>query len=302
MHTLNQDYGMPGILVFSSGKGGMPVAHISNHLGSASIALQGAHILSFQAKGEDELIWMSEDASFASKKSLRGGVPVCWPWFGPHQIDSSLPAHGYARTCLWKPIASQALNDGSTYLCFELNHDSVDKHLQVHPLHVKLHITVGTTLCLQLETTNTGDTPYALSEALHTYFKVGDVRNVHIQGLDGCDYLDKTNDFVRKQQQGDVIISQETDRVYLDATSCLRIHDAELQRTIIIESEHSHTVIVWNPWIDTANKMGDLGQNGYLNMLCVETANAAQNTIMLAPNENHRMRCEYRIESPCLTL
>jgi len=296
IQTLNQHYAIPDILSFSLGKGDMPVAHISNALGSASIALQGAHVLSFQPQGEAELIWMSEDATFAAKKSLRGGVPVCWPWFGAHATDASLPAHGYARTVQWKPIASKALDDGSTYLCFELDHATVGENLQVHPLHVQLHITVGTSLRLELETKNCGDTAYQLSEAMHTYFNVGDVRHINIKGLDGCDFLDKTDGFLRKKQQGDITICEETDRVYLDTCSEIRIIDTLLQRTIVIESEHAHSVIVWNPWIETANKMGDLGQDGYLNMLCVETANAVDNIIQLAAGETHRMACDYRIE------
>jgi len=294
--TLNQHYGIADVLSFALGKGDMPVAHISNDLGSASIALQGAHILSFQPKGENGLIWMSEDATFAPKKSLRGGVPVCWPWFGPHETDTSLPAHGYARTVSWKPVTSKILDDGSTYICFELDHATVDKRLQVHALTVQLHITVGSSLRLELETKNCGDTPYLLSEAMHTYFKVGDIREISINGLNGCEYLDKTDNFSRKQQQGDVAIAAETDRVYLNTGSCVRIHDLKLQRTIVIESEHSQSVIVWNPWIETAAKMGDLGQEGYLNMLCVETANAVDNTVTLPAGETHRMCCTYSLE------
>ncbi|MDQ6953101.1 MAG: D-hexose-6-phosphate mutarotase [Mariprofundaceae bacterium] len=296
MNTLNQQYGIANTLSFTLGQGDMPVAKISNDLGSASIALQGAHVLSFQPKGEDDLIWMSDDVSFAPQKSLRGGVPICWPWFGPHATEKTLPAHGYARTVNWKPIASKALDDGSTYLCFELDHTGVAENLQVHPLQVTLHITVGSRLQLRLETKNCGGSAYQLSEAMHTYFKVGDVRQVRVEGLDGREYLDKTDHFARKQQQGDVCIEQEIDRVYLNTSGQLRICDAALHRTLVIDSEQSHATIVWNPWIETANKMGDLGKDGYLQMLCVETANAAENTISLAAGERHQMSCTYSVE------
>jgi len=296
MNTLNQQYVIANTLAFTLGKGDMPIAQISNDLGSASIALQGAHVLNFQPKGEDNIIWMSDEATFAPKKSLRGGVPVCWPWFGPHITEKTLPAHGYARTVNWKPVASKSLDDGSTYLCFELDHTGVAENLQVHSLQATLHITVGSCLQLCLETKNCGDSAYKLSEAMHTYFAVGDVRQVRVEGLDGCEYLDKTDGFARKHQQGDVCIEQETDRVYLDTSAQLRICDAALHRTIVIDSEQSHSAIVWNPWVETANKMGDLGQDGYLNMLCVETANAADNTITLAAGETHRMGCTYSVE------
>jgi len=296
LKTLNEQLGIANVLTFEQGKGDMPVANIHNALGSASIALQGAHVLSFKPKGEDEVIWMSEHATFAERKSLRGGIPVCWPWFGPHSTEASWPAHGYARTVHWHPSASKTLDDGSTYLCFELDASDVAEHFHVHSLQVALHITVGTHLELRLESKNGGDAPYALSEALHTYFHVGDVRQVRVEGLNDCQYLDKMDDFARKQQDGDVLIKQETDRVYLNTGGKLHIHDAALNRTIVIENKDSHSTIVWNPWIETAEKMGDLGEDGYLNMLCVETANAADNTIELAAGESHSMSCIYRIE------
>jgi len=296
MKNLNEQHGIANILEFTLGQGDMPVANIHNEVGSASIALQGAHVLSFKPKGEDDLIWMSEDATFAPKKSLRGGVPICWPWFGPHATEQTLPAHGYARTVGWNPVSAKVLDNGATYLCFELDHGKVDEDLQVHALEVKLHITVGSSLKLRLETKNCGDVDYVLSEATHTYFNVGDVRQVRVEGLNGCEYLDKTDNFTRKHQDGDVSIEQETDRVYLNTSAELRICDAALSRTIVIENEQSHSAIVWNPWIETAEKMGDLGQDGYLHMLCVETANAADNAVTLASGEIHSMSCLYRIE------
>ena len=296
VETLNQDWGISDRLVFALGKGDMPVVNIQNELGRASIALQGAHVLSFQPTGEDEVIWMSEDATFAPGKSLRGGMPVCWPWFGAHESDSSLPGHGYARTVHWKPVSTKQLDDGNTYICLELDHSTVAEKLKVHALDVQLHINVGHTLRITLETRNTGDHSYNLSEALHTYFHVGDVREVRVQGLDGAAYLDKMDDFARKQQNGDITIDAETDRVYLDVGSEIRIIDPVLQRTIIIASEHSHSAIIWNPWVATAQKMGDLGPDGYLKMLCVETANAADNVIFLEAGKHHQMSFEYRIE------
>ncbi len=292
----NQTFGIANILHVDAGKGGLPVVHIHNALGEATIALQGAHILHFCPKGEQPIIWMSDDACFAAKKSLRGGVPICWPWFGAHEDNAKLPAHGYARTSDWLPTASQQHDDGTTSIRFTLNHDAVDSGLQVHPLRVDLDIRVGSSLNIRLNTTNMGATEYRLSEALHTYFHVGDVEKVQIKGLDGCDYLDKTADFQRKQQQGAVTIHQEVDRVYLDTPAQLCIEDEALKRNIIIESTGSHSAVVWNPWQETAQKMGDLGQAGYQHMLCVETANAADDSILLGAGNHHIMEATYRIE------
>jgi len=297
LESFNEKFGINGQVEFSTGKGDMPVVQISNELGEASVTLQGAHVLGFQASGEAPLIWMSDEASYAPGKSLRGGVPVCWPWFGPHATDSSLPGHGPARTADWKPVASEALSDGRTMVSFEMIETNKTREMCVHPLRVQLHVTVGSSLSLEMETTNPGDSTFTLGEALHTYFRVGDVRLAHIEGLNGCEYIDKMDGAARKTQNGPVTISEETDRIYLGTGSHAEIVDPNMGRKIVIQSSGSASTVVWNPWIETAAKMGDLGPDGYLNMLCVETANAADDVIALAAGATHRMAADYSSES-----
>jgi len=297
LDQLNKQFGIAGQLQFVSGPGDMPVAEIENKLGKASVALQGAHVLGFQAAGQEPIIWMSGEATYAPGKSLRGGVPICWPWFGPHGSDSTLPGHGPARTVNWKPVASEALNDGSTKVSFELVETEKTRQQIPHPLRVQLHVTVGNSLGLEMETTNLGKVPFTLGEALHTYFLVGDVRLAHVEGLDGCEYIDKMDGGVRKHQQGPVSISAEADRIYLGTGSRSEIVDPAMGRKIVIESRGSASMVVWNPWIKTAEKMGDLGPDGYLKMLCVETANAADDVVKLAPGATHRMFAGYSSEA-----
>ncbi len=289
----NQDYGITNQLNFSLGKGDMPIAEISNDLCQASIGLQGAHVLGFQAKGEEALIWMSPEAVFAAGKSLRGGVPICWPWFGPHASDASLPGHGPARTVNWVPIASTANADGSTLISFEMAQSASTVQLCAHQLRVQLHVTMGNSLNLVLETTNLGLSPFTLGQALHTYFSVGDVSQAYIEGLDGCEYIDKMDEGARKQQSGQVNITSETDRIYLGTSKRCEVVDVSMRRKIIIRSDGSASTVVWNPWIETAQKMGDLGQNGYLKMLCVETSNAADDVVSLAAGSTHRLEANY---------
>jgi len=286
LQTLNDRFAINDHLQFVVGHGGMPIVAINNALGKASIALQGAHLLDFQAEGEQPLIWMSDDATFAAGKSLRGGIPVCWPWFGPHPTDSSQPSHGPARTTMWSPVSTASLNDGSHAIT--LAWEPADSSLQV-----KLHITIGSLLSLTLETTNRGSDSVELSEALHSYFRVGDVRQAYIEGLESCDYIDKVDGFTRKQQHGAITISTETDRIYLNTQQQCAIIDPSMQRKIIITSAGSQSTVVWNPWIEQAAKMGDLGQDGYLHMLCVETANAADNVIQLAAGSSHSLTATY---------
>jgi len=293
----NETYGIADQLKFTAGKGDLPIVVIENDLAHASIALQGAHVLSFQANGEAPLIWMSEDAKFVPGKSLRGGIPICWPWFGPHATDESMPAHGCARTNNWKPVASAQNDDGSTSVSFELMQTEKTKALCSHPLNVQLHLTVGTHLHLILETTNLGDTSFTLGQALHTYFQVGDVSKASIDGFEGKEYIDKVKsqgDYgVHKIQQGPINIASEVDRIYLNTGKRSEIIDPVLKRKIIIACEGSASTVVWNPWIDIATRMGDLGPDGYLKMLCVETTNAADDLIELAAGATHRLVADY---------
>ncbi|MDQ6998667.1 MAG: D-hexose-6-phosphate mutarotase [Mariprofundus sp.] len=293
LEQMNNDFGIDGQVTFLAGKGGMPMVEIGNALGDASVALQGAHVLNFQAKGQQPLIWMSDEATHAPGKSLRGGVPICWPWFGPHATDASLPGHGPARTVDWKPVESVALSDGRNKVSFEMIENDKTRAACAHPLRVRLHITVGSSLLLEMETTNLGDSTFTLGEALHTYFLVGDVREAQIKGLDGSIYIDKMDGSVRKEQNGAVAISGEVDRIYLDTGVKSEIIDPVMARKIIIKCSGSASTVVWNPWVATANKMGDLGPDGYLNMLCVETVNAADDVVALAAGATHRMIADY---------
>jgi len=293
----NEQFGIKGQVVFVEGPGGLPVVEIHNDLGEASVALQGAHVLGFRARGQQPLIWMSDAARYAPGKSLRGGVPICWPWFGPHLSEPSLPGHGPARTEDWKPAGSEALADGRTRVSFEFVDSDRTRQMIGHKLAAQLHVTVGCNLQLELETTNLDDRPYTLSDALHTYFLVGDVREVHIEGLHDCQYVDKMDAGNCKRQFGNLSITEQTDRIYLGTGSRCEIADPVMGRKIAIESAGSASTVVWNPWTETAEKMGDLGPSGHLRMLCVETANAGEDAVQLAPGASHRLSAEYSSRS-----
>jgi len=293
LQALNEQFAIADQIQFTAGKGSLPIAVVHNAFGKASIALQGAHVLDFQADNEQPLIWMSDEATFAAGKSLRGGIPVCWPWFGPHSSDSSLPSHGPARTSPWQPVATASLDDGTSSITFALEQTERVRQACAHPLQLQLHVTVGSMLSLTLETTNLGDDVFVLGNALHSYFLVGDVRKVHIDGLESCDYLDKVDDFARKQQLGAVTITSETDRIYLDTKSRCSIVDPVMKRKIMITSEGSASTVVWNPWMEQATKMGDLGNDGYLKMLCVENTNTASDVVHLAAGATHCLTTTY---------
>jgi len=296
IQELNQRFGLADKLVFTTTESGMPVARINTALCQAAMTLQGAQVYSWIPSGEREVIWTSTQAKFAPGKSLRGGVPICWPWFGPHAERKELPAHGFARTVNWTVKDSRLLSDGRVFIGFELNLDSAMREMWPHACQAELQITLGSALELALITTNSGQQVFELGEALHTYFNVGDIRQVNISGLEDTTYLDKVDAFARKQQSGSITIDQEVDRVYLDTEQECVIHDASLQRRIHIRKQGSRSTVVWNPWQAKADAMGDMGDAGYLHMLCVESANAAENVVSVAPGKAHSMTVTYFVE------
>jgi D-hexose-6-phosphate mutarotase len=292
---LNTRFAIAGRLRFEDMEGGFTVAVVSTAFAEAKIAVQGAHVMSYRLKGHEPLIWLSKLAKFAPGKSIRGGVPVCWPWFGPHASNAQFPGHGFARTVPWRLVEAAELPDGRIRLQFELIHSESTRAQWPHESVVRNTITVGQELEVELATTNTGAVPFTLGQALHTYFTVGDIRQTTVAGLEGCDYLDKVDGGKRKRQDGPVVFTQETDRIYLGTRGCCGIVDPVLDRTILITSTGSRSTIVWNPWIAKAEKMGDFGPDGHLGMVCVETANADADVIQLAPGATHRMAAQYRI-------
>ena len=294
---LNARFGIPHQVNFKEGPGGLAVAEVNNSRASAVIALQGAQVMSWAPHGAQPVIWLSPAAKFTPGKSMRGGVPVCWPWFGPHVGEAGFPAHGFARTAQWAPLKTEALAEGGTRLVFALSAGEHSRAQWPHATPLECHISVGDTLEIDLVTRNDGAAPVTIGQALHTYFTVSDIRRVTVIGLDGCPYLDKVDGGKRKRQSGAVYFDGETDRIYLDSSEDCVIEDPGLQRRIRISKHGSRSTVVWNPWMDKAAKMGDMGDDGYLRMLCVESANAADDVVSIAPGAEHHLWVRYSLEA-----
>ena len=283
-------------LRFKIGKGDIPIVEIQNEQASATISLQGAHVLSWKPANEVEVIWLSSDATFALGKSVRGGLPICWPWFGAHESNTSFPAHGFARTVLWQVIDTKVLPAGETQITFKLDTTQLDENLrQMWPqaTTAKYRLTIAKTLTMELTTYNNSDEAIVIGQALHTYFNINEISKTTVYGLEDKTYLDKTEDFSAKMQDGPIIIDKEVDRVYLDTTDDVVIDDKK--RKIVIKKQGSHSTIVWNPWKDVADKMGDLGKDGYQKMLCVESANAADDVVTIKAGESNTLLVTYEI-------
>ncbi|MCK4834195.1 MAG: D-hexose-6-phosphate mutarotase [Gammaproteobacteria bacterium] len=299
MELLNEKFALKNgnnYLCFKTGKGETPVIDIKNEFASAVISMQGAHLLSWIPEGEEDVIWLSDDAIFKPGKSIRGGIPVCWPWFGGHKTIKGFPAHGFARTTPWEIICTEVLDDGRTRITFTTQPQAENEEMWPPETSVQYQLTIGKKLEMELVTHNNGSEPIIIGQALHTYFRVGDISKVLLHGLDDTDYLDKPDNFKRKIQHGPVSIEQEVDRIYLDTAGDCVIEDKALNRSISIIKCGSHSTVVWNPWQETAEKMGDLGEDGYKKMLCVESSNAAEDVVTIEPGKAHHLWVQYVVQ------
>ncbi len=295
LSALNAKFGIPGQVKFKHGPGGLAIAQIGNSHAAATIALQGAHVMTWAPRKAQPVIWLSRAAKFVPGKSIRGGVPVCWPWFGPHATETKFPGHGFARTAMWEVVGAESLRDGSTRMTFRIVQDDATRAQWPHPSEALNIVTVGKTLEIELVTRNTGNAPFTLGDAFHTYFEVSDIRDCRIHGLGGCPYLDKVEGG-KKQQSGPVTIGAEVDRIYLDSTADILIDDPGFKRRIRVAKRGSRSSVVWNPWDQKAARMGDFGPEGYLNMVCVESTNAADDVVSVPAGGEHRLWVRYSVE------
>lgn len=302
LDTLNTQHGLPGQLRFVAGPGGLPFVQIHNGQAEAQVSVYGGQVMGFRPReAAADLLFVSQQATYQTGKAIRGGVPVCWPWFGPDPQALGRPNHGLARTRLWSVERSAALPDGSTLLTLVLTDSADTRALWPHGFRLSLDIVVGTTLRLTLNTRNTGEQPFTITQALHSYFAVSDLTQTTVTGLDGCRYIDKAaeaNGSVRIQQ-GAVAFEGEVDRIYTGAPAELDIVDGASGHTLRLTAEGSRTAVVWNPGAALAAGMSDLEDDEYQRFVCVETANAANEVVTVPPGGEHRMGCTLLTAPAC---
>lgn len=299
VQALNTQFGIDGQLSFRADASGLIVAEINNALGSASLCLQGAHLMTWQPKSQAvPVVWLSRDTKPAVGKSIRGGAPVCWPWFGAHASAASFPGHGFARTVPWRVIEAGTEPNGATRLTLRLEPSDKTRVQWPESCNVDLTVIVGDTLRMEMTTENTGTTDFVIGEALHTYFQIGDIGAIRVTGLEGSEYWDKVGGSNLRRQDGAISFGGEVDRVYINNRAECVIHDDKLKRRIHVAKSGSLSTVVWTPWIEKANKMGDMGQpDGWREMVCVESANAIDNVVTVAAGTRHTLIVEYRAES-----
>ncbi|MBX8496721.1 D-hexose-6-phosphate mutarotase [Pseudomonas cichorii] len=261
------------------------------------VAQQGAHILSYQVAGQEPLIWLNDGALFKQGKPIRAGIPVCWPWFGslernPQSVQamrqSSEPAkaHGEVRTLDWELLG---IGEDGDALLVEFVLPQAEGHLPGWPHNValKLSIRLDHALNVSLVSYNNGSETVSFSQALHTYFAISDIHQIHIEGLDGLRYIETLENWEERQQSGDLTFVGETDRIYKDTPPLLSIVDPEWKRRVHIQTSGSKSAVLWNPWIEKTSKLADMKPDGWQRMVCVETANVLDDVVTLAPQDMH---------------
>jgi len=300
LQTLNNEFGRDQQCQFVEEKAGFIFIKLQSKLAVATISLYGGQVLSFTAEHADsDLLFLSNKAWFETGKSIKGGCPICWPCFAQHADNALMPFHGFVRNQNWDVKAVEVNEQDEVEISLSISDNENSRAIWPYKFELIQKITIGKQLRIELITCNTGDQAFEITQAIHTYFSVGDIHQVSINGFDEKYYLDKVTGFAEKKQQGAIRFNSEVDRIYLDVSNALVIDDESLSRKIIIESEHSQTAIVWNPWEKISHESVDLDNESYLQFVCVETANAGKELLTVLPGESHSLVACYSIENVC---
>lgn len=295
--ALNAEHGIEGTLRLREDRGGLPMIEIENGLASAAISLHGGQVLSYRpAAARCDLLYECTRAWCEPGRDIKAGIPICWPWFGRDPEGRQI--HGFVGDRPWTLLWTASLPNGATRVRLGISDDAQTRAIWPHPFDLSVEATVGATLSVELIARNTGDRAYRVTQGLHSYFRVGDVRLTRLLGLEGCRYIDKAvggNDAIRVQE-GPVVVDREVNRIYEQVQPDLVLEDPTLGRRIRIGSCHSSTCVVWNPWIETAREMEDLGDLDYLDFLCVETVNAASEVVEIPGGGEARLAAELAVE------
>jgi glucose-6-phosphate 1-epimerase len=293
---------IPGVLTFSENEHGLVRAAITTGACTGEIYLQGAHITRWQPAGQEPVLFLSERSAFQPGKAIRGGIPIIFPWFGARTATAFSsrtdgPSHGFARTSLWQlDSATMHGADLELRLIFEPNETS--RSLGYDAFRLTYTITIGAELQLELTVDNTSGALMQFEEALHTYLMVGDAEHSIITGLAGTEYFDKTDDFKKKRQTDAAFsLKGETDRPYVNTDAEVEVADPALKRRIIVSKQHSQTTVVWNPWSQGTAKLTDMNPDGWRRMICIETANAMEDAVVIEPGVQHSMQATIKATS-----
>lgn len=287
IEELEDRFGIEGELGFTETEGDLISISVFNKYADAEISLYGAHVISFIPHGTFGVLWMSPDSFFEVGKPIRGGIPVCFPWFGPHPSDPEKPLHGFARLMYWDVIETASVATGETLIRLELNSSQETKKYWPYDFCAQLTIVVGRKLEVSLNISNTGESDFSYTAALHSYFNISGIENIEIRGLEGVAYYDGSGDELLKQETPVLEIKKEENRRYINTDADCIIIDPVFNQAVRVSKEGSNVTVVWNPGEETAEKIEDISGDSYQAFVCVETVNAYNDTIHLHQGEKH---------------
>lgn len=285
---------LPSSVSISEEIPGYPVVEVSHPTATGRIALNGAHVMEWTPKDSSPVLYMSPQALLEPGKAIRGGIPVCWPWFGPHPSEPTLPAHGFVRNLMWT-LGSATENLTGVTLEFLLTDSPETRSFWPHSFSLKLVVKMGTVLSLDLEIRNTGDSEWSMTGALHTYLCVDDVREAAVMGLDDSHYVESRLSPDRIEQSGPVYFDREVDRLY-DSRETVRLLDRKGRKTVVVDKSGSRATVVWNPWIEKSQRLSDLPDDAYPLFVCIEAANAGHHVVSLPAGEEHTLSQRLRVQ------
>jgi glucose-6-phosphate 1-epimerase len=291
---LDYRFGIPGIAQVVEGNGGLPKVRVTSPEAVGEMYLHGAHVTSWKPATTEEALFLSSQSRWEQGHAIRGGVPICFPWFGGKADDPHAPAHGFVRTKAWQVESITQAGDGVTVsMLTESNEDT--KRWWPAEFRLAYRVTFGAELRHELVVTNVGRTSLRFEEALHAYYRVGNVEKTRVRGLDAVHYFDKTDSNREKLQHGEIAIVSETDRVYLNTRDAIEMGDPVLGRRILVTKENSRTTVVWDPWVQKAHSLSDFADDEWKQMICVETSNVSDFAVDLAPGQQHKMKALVRV-------
>ncbi len=286
--ALAERFGIPGTAEVTAGNGGLRKVLVTTGGATGEMYLHGGHVTSWKPAGADEVLYLSPNSLFQTGKAIRGGIPVCFPWFGDKADDPTAPAHGFVRASEWQLQSIEPTAKDVVVSMFTQSDDSTRKRWP-HDFRLVCRASFGERLKVELIVTNTGPSGFTFEEALHAYFAITDSATAAVRGLDSTRYIDKTDHRIEKTQSGDVQFAAETDRVYLDTTQDLQLFDPAGKSELRVEKRNSRTTVVWNPWSEKSVALKDLGAGEWKKFVCIETTNVGPFAVQLQPGQSHSL-------------
>jgi glucose-6-phosphate 1-epimerase len=287
VEKLNEEFGIPGVLSFEKSDGNLIFLNVANNYADARITPYGAHITSFKPHNSKDILWMSPQSYFEVGKPIRGGIPVCFPWFGPHKTDNGKPQHGFGRLMYWEIAEAFVTENGATLVRFKLNSSEETKAYWPYEFCAEFTVVIGNVLNATLKVTNNSAIPFNYSCALHTYFNLSEIELIIIDGLTQARYHNHLEPGIFHNDSSKIKIHQAETRHYHDTEATCLIEDPGFGRKISVAKSGSKITTVWNPGMEACATIGDLPDDAYKTFVCIEAVNSFEDTIILNPGESH---------------